>query len=286
MQDFTPAKIGRLLKGLDIPPCPGIVAALLQEMRKTEPNVSRISRLLSQDVALAAGIMKIANSPYFVPARQVGSINEALDFLGLGSVFNLVVRELLTKSPALGNSSRLERFWDSAAYTAAVCGKLALALPGSNRDHAYCFGLFHDCGIPLLIKRFPDYRETLKLANEETNASFTRVEETRHGTHHAVIGHLLARNWGLSEPVAEAILCHHDFGVFDHDQGLAAESLALIGISFIAERVVDLHLRREGDAEWNKGRHPVAAHFGLSQADLGSLVDDMLYQLVAGKAAA
>jgi HD-like signal output (HDOD) protein len=248
--------------------------------------VARISRLISQDVALAAGIMKVANSSLFSPARQVGSINEALGFLGFGSIFNLVVKEVLRKSLAFGDSPRLERFWDSASHTAAVGARLTLALPGAHRDNAYCFGLFHDCGIPLLIKRFPDYRETLKLANADPHSSFPRIEEARHGTHHAVIGHLLSRNWGLSEAVSQAILCHHDYGIFDKDQGLARESLALIGINLVAERVVSLHLRQGADAEWNKGRHAVAAYFDLTQADLAALVDDMLYQLDTRQAAA
>jgi hypothetical protein len=73
MFDFTEDEIGRLLKGLDIPPCPAILSALMQELRKDEANVGRVARLISQDVALAAGIMKIANSALFAPARQVGS---------------------------------------------------------------------------------------------------------------------------------------------------------------------------------------------------------------------
>jgi HD-like signal output (HDOD) protein len=286
MHDFSEAEIGRLLKGLEIPTCPAVLAALTHELRKDEANRTRIARLISQDVALAAGVMKIANSPLFAPARQVGSIGEALDFLGVGNVFHLVVSELLRKALAIDETPRLERFWDSAAYTAAVCAQLALALPGALRDNAYCFGLFHDCAIPLLIKRFPDYRETLRLANEDANGNFPRLEETRHGTDHAVIGHLLARNWGLADAVAQAILCHHDYALFAEAPGVAPEVLALIGINLIAERVVGLHLRQASDAEWNKGRHAVAAHFGLSQAELGALVDDMCYQLGARKSAA
>lgn len=286
MHDFTEAEIGRLLRGLDIPPCPGVLGALLQEMRKEQANLGRISRLISQDVALAAGVMKIANSSLFTPARQVGTINEALEFLGVGNIFNLVVNELLRKSPVLGEPPQLQRFWDSAAYTAAVSAELAVALTGTSRDNAYCFGLFHDCGIPLLMKRFPDYRETLKLANADRTTPFPRVEEARHGTHHAVIGHLMSRKWGLAEAVSQAILCHHDYRVFADDQGLPRESLTLIGINFIAERVVGLHLRRDADAEWSKGRHLVAEYFRMSQAEIGALVDDLGYRLAARKVAA
>lgn len=278
--------VGKLLKGMDIPPCPGVLSALLGEMDKTEVNAARIAALISQDVALAAGVMKIANSELFTPARQVGSINEALSFLGFGKVFNVVVGELLRKSLADGDSPRLERFWDSAAHTAKVSAHLALALPGAIRDNAYCFGLFHDCGIPILSRRFADYKDTLRLANRDTTRPFTRHEEARHGTHHAVIGCLMARNWGLNVALTQAILCHHDYEIFDDDRGLPRESLALVGINAVAEHIVAQLLKHEASGEWGKARHRVGEYFRMSQAELEDLVDDMLLKLGKRKVAA
>jgi HD-like signal output (HDOD) protein len=283
MSSLTEVDISKLLKGIDIPPCPAVLDALTRELKSEDANIARISRLISQDVALAAGIMKIANSPFFQPARQVGSINEALAFLGVGQVFNLLIKEVLHKSLNDHRDLRLDRYWDSAAYTAAACANLAL--PGTHRDNAYCFGLFHDCGIPILIRRFPDYRDTLNLANRDGKRDFTRVEETRHGTHHAVIGHLVSRNWGLAPAVSQAILCHHDLTVFEQNEGLPNESLVLIALNLIAEHVVSLHLRDKTEGEWEKGRHIVAEFFALSQAHLNDLINDMLYRIDTRKVA-
>lgn len=276
MRGGTGLEVGKLLKGMDIPPCPGVLSAMLDELGKPEVNAARLATLISQDVALAAGVMKIANSDLFAPARQVGSISEALNFLGFGKVFNVVVGELLRKSLAEGDSQRFERFWDSAAHTAKVSAQLALALPGTVRDNAYCFGLIHDCGIPILSRRFPDYKDTLRLANRDPVRSFTRLEETRHGTHHAVIGCLMGRSWGLSEALTQAILCHHDYEVFEEGRGLPKESLALIGINAVAEHVVGQFLKQEASGEWVKARHPVGEYFGMAPAELEDLVDDVL----------
>lgn len=285
MTALTEVDISKLLKGIDIPPCPAVLDALVKEMKSPDANIIRIGRLISQDVALAAGIMKIANSPFFQPARQVGSINEALAFLGIGQVFNLLIKEVLQRSINAERDLQLERYWDSAAYTAAACAHLALALPGTHRDNAYCFGLFHDCGIPVLMRRFPDYRATLHLANTDRKRDFTRIEETRHGTHHAVIGHLVSRNWGLAPAVSQAILCHHDLTVFEKNEGLPHESLVLIALNLIAEHVVSLYLRDKIEGQWDKGRHLVAEFFDLSQSQLNDLVNDMLYRIEARKAA-
>ena len=285
MPILTEIEISKLLKGIDIPPCPAVLGALMLELQRDDMNVARISKLITQDVSLAAGIMKIANSSFFQPMRQLGSINEALAFLGFGQVFNLLVKEVLEKSLSESAPLHLERYWDSAAYTAAACAHLSHALPGTNRDNAYCFGLFHDCGIPLLMRRFPDYRSTLQLANEDQKGHFTRIEEVRHGTQHAVIGHLLSRNWGLPPAVSQAILCHHDYSIFNNNPDLPKESLTLIAINLIAEHVVGRFLRESPETEWEKGRYLVADFFGLSQVNLNNLMDDMLFRIESRKAA-
>jgi HD-like signal output (HDOD) protein len=285
MTDSTRLAVADVLKGIDIPPCPAVLTALQREMAQTTRDAGRISRLLSQDVALAAGVMKIANSEYFAPARQIESISDALAFLGLGAVFNLVVNELLHRAVRIDRSLKLDRFWDSAAYSAGVCSELARALPGVDRGNAYCFGLFHDCGLPIMMRRFADYKDTLALANRDRRHQFTRVEEDRHGTHHGAIGCLLARNWGLPDTVSRAILCHHDYSVFEDSQGLAHESLTLIAINLISDRVIDLYLREAREAEWDKGRAIVGTFLDMSQTDLARLVDDMRYRLESRQAA-
>lgn len=269
------ADIGRLLKGIEVPAQPAILAALQDELRRELPNPERIGRLIAQDVALSAGLLKIANSGLFAPARQVGTMAEALALLGIGQAFQWVTRELLRQTLAAGNEQRFERFWDSAAYSAAVCAQLAQTLPGTSRQSARDFGLFRDCGIPILARRFADYGETLHLANAEARHPFTRIEELRHGTHHAVVGCLMARNWGLSAAVSEAILCHHDYAVLDAETGVGGEVRTLVAIGVLAEQVVSLHLGHAVNHEWDKGREKAAAHLGLSRAGLADLVDSV-----------
>lgn len=285
MPTLNEQQISQLLKGIDIPPCPAVLSALTRELQREDANLARISGLITQDVSLAAGIMKIANSTFFQPARQVGSINEALAFLGFGEVFNLLVKEVLQKSLKEPARLNLERYWDSAAYAAAACAHLSLALPGTNRDNAYCFGLFHDCGIPILMRRFPDYKDTLQIANRDGRGQFTRIEEARHGTHHAVIGHLMSRNWGLAPAVSQAILCHHDYSIFENSEGLPKEALTLVGINLIAEHVVGRFLRESESGDWDKARFLVGDFFGLSQTHLRDLMDDMLSRIESRKAA-
>lgn len=270
---------GQVLKGIDIPPCPTVLAALKAEMQAESPNPMRIGRLISQDVALSAGLLKIANSGLFAPARQVATMADALALLGIGQAFQWVIKELLRQAVATDNGRRFERFWDSAAYTAAICAQLAGSIGGTTRQAAWDFGLFRDCGIPILSARFPDYGETLRQANAEQRHAFTRVEELRHGTNHAVVGCLMARTWGLAESVSEAILCHHDYQVLGSDSGVGPETRTLVAMHVLAEQVVALHLGRAEHHEWRKGRDAAASFLGLSLAGLADIIDDVRDQI-------
>ncbi len=62
------------LKKISIPPCPAIVLALLEESRRDEVDFVRISRMIAGDVALAASVLKTANSPFFALRRKVQSV--------------------------------------------------------------------------------------------------------------------------------------------------------------------------------------------------------------------
>ncbi|MDX9707519.1 MAG: HDOD domain-containing protein [Azospira sp.] len=275
------SELDTLIKRFDVPPCPAVVSELQSELRRENADAASISRLLSRDVGLSGAVMRLVNSPAFGVGRKVGSINDALHILGFGRIFDLVASESLKKS--LDAGPRLDRYWDSAALTAELCAELATRLPGTKRETAYCFGLFHDCGIPLLMRRFPDYRETLIAANAESGLGLLAIEEAAHGTSHPIVGYLLARTWGLSETLCEAIRAHHNYEVLDPQSPdrLPDEICALIAFCAIAEHVASLHLRTREEGQWPAARGRVQAFLGMSEADADDLVDDLLEDLRA-----
>lgn len=283
MPTINEFQITQLLRGLEIPPCPAVLAELSMEMRRQPANGERIAALIGRDVALAGGVLKIANSPLFANEKRITSVGEAVSLLGLQRLFNMVINELLRKTLTSSELPlRMDRFWDSAAYNACIAAELARHLPGTDPDTAYSFGLCHDGGVPIMMRRFADYKDTLQQANESVGQSFTACEDGRHGTNHTVIGYLMARNWGLPEPVSQAVLVHHDYSIFANDNHLPDETLALVAINFVAERITGLYLRSAADAEWQRGRALVGSFLGMSEEEMGDLIDDLLFRLDSG----
>ena len=241
------------LKDIGIPPRPAILERISSEMLRDDPDYKRLATIIGADVSLSAGLIKTANSPFFGYRIRARTINEALMLLGLDVASRALAGIILRK--VFPSSLRLERFWDASARIARVSGWLARRV-GNHKlrpDDAYTFGLFRDCGIPVLMMRFPEYREILARANGEEKLSFTAIEEAQLPTNHAMVGCLLAQSWWLPEELCLAIRHHHDAGV------VATPSITppltsryRIAISQFAEHLVQRHTGFSHTREWPK----------------------------------
>ncbi|KAB2920893.1 MAG: HDOD domain-containing protein, partial [Dechloromonas sp.] len=171
-------QLEKLLNGVDIPPCPAILVDIDRELAKDAPDQREIARLISKDVSLSGHVMLVANSPAFSTGHPLGSIIQALNVLGTRQLFNLVVSQLLKIALSGRPEVPMDRFWETSALTARLSAELARRLRCVRPDVAYTFGLFHDCGIPLLMKRF---RMCARCCPRPTSA--TSVSSPRSRTH-------------------------------------------------------------------------------------------------------
>lgn len=280
MHDLDNLEMDKLLKGIDIPPCPAILSDLMRETRNPNASLAQVAQLMSKDVALSASVIKIANSPLFGLRQKVSSVLQAINVIGMQGVVNLATGEMLRSTLSKGSSLRLDRFWESTALIAQTSAKLARKLRAVSPDLAYTFGLFRDCGIPVMMKRFPEYKTTLQAANSCYDKAFTDVEDEIHSTNHAIIGYLLTRNWGLPEVVTGSVQRHHDYTIFNADCSAEdAQCRSLVAIALLAEHFVGEFTRLKDEGEWIKAQNIVTNHFGLTQQDMFDLGEDIFADL-------
>lgn len=272
----------RSIIDVGIPPCPVILDRFMTEANKDEPDYTRLSGIISSDVGIAAGLIKTANSPYFGLRQRVRSVNEALAVLGLKTASRAVAGIILRNS--FPNVPNLERFWDASARIAHLSGWLAqyLEIRGLRADDAYTFGLFRDCGIPVLLGRFPNYAAVLAEANRDAVRSFTEVEEAAMPTNHAMVGCILAQSWWLPEEICLAIRNHHDLEALESaNSSLPMLSRRLIATAQLAEHIVQQQLGLSLTQEW-----PKLGAASLQILDIGEAQLDVLFADAAPIAAA
>jgi len=242
------------LREIGIPPRPEILNRINQEIKQDEPDFKLLAALISSDVSLSSGLIKTANSPYFGFRTPVRSVSQALTTLGL----NVASRTIAGLSLRLifPHAISMQRFWGASSRIARLSGWLAQRYRAARvkADDAYTFGLFRDCGIPLLLFPFPDYRDILKLANAESELLFTDIEDHHLQTNHALIGSQLGENWLLPDELNLAILNHHNVMALREPGAVALpqQALGLIALAQLAEHLVQHHTGLSQTQEWKK----------------------------------
>ena len=269
----TEESVDALIKTIRIPPRPSLLADVQSELAAADPDPRRLTNIIANDVAMSASLLKLANSSFFGLRLKAKSVEHAVNLLGITQCGNLLTGIIARQSIQLEKIS-LVKFWDFSTKRAQAMAQLARRMRVCPVDTAHTFGLFCDIGIPLLLERFPDYAETLELASQEVNDSFTSVEQRRHATSHTSIGSLMARTWGLPESVSMAILLHHDYNALS-DAGTEELVKSLIALALLAEYGIQKYHGQEFSAEWKKGGAAACEFLGLSADEVEDRFEEM-----------
>lgn len=274
------SEVDAVLKSVAIPPRPIVVEQMQAELAKDEPDMRRAAHIVSQDVGLTIAVLKTVNSPLYGLSRRAESVEQAVGLIGLRSLTTLVTA-LAVRSLLKGDSQMLARFYDTSSKRAYAMSRMAKVTKTVDVGLAQTFGLFCDVGIPLLRNRFPDYVETLKVANTDTERSFTAVEQAAHNTDHALIGAMMAKSWSLPEPVCLAIRLHHDYAVF-LDPKVPREVSRLIALGLVAEVAIQRFARLHSTVEWTKGGDYVAGALVLAPLEVEEWIEQLIEEFANG----
>lgn len=276
-QELSAEYIQQVLQGISVPPQPQIMVDLQMEQVMPNPDLRAIAKLISQDPGLSGALLKVVNSPFFGLANRIASIQQAVNLLGCNTVINLInaqsIRGELTDEAIVN----LNRFWDTAQDVAMTCLTLAKRIGYRSPDEAYTLGLFHNCGIPLMLKRFPHYMEVLEqaYANADEHHRVVDTENDQFNTNHAVVGYYTAKSWNLPLHLCEVIASHHNaLAIFTEDSGRDAQLKTLLAILKMAENICDTHRilgNQNEDREWQSIEQLVLEYVGLSEYDFENL---------------
>jgi HD-like signal output (HDOD) protein len=261
------------LRDIVIPPCPELLVALRREMDREDPDPQVISDIAGRDVAMAASLIRTANSPFYARSRPVTSVNEALGLLGMRMTEKLLTAFLLRGAIRV-TSPLLEHFWETSTRRALAMAHIARQLYGVDPELAYTCGLFCHVGIPILMQSMRGYAGTLTEALARQDRSFTETENAAHKTDHAVVGALVARTWRLPTSIYLAVRMHHDFFVLQ-DRFAIPEVRTLVALSLLAEHLVALHEGAGAQTEWTQYGPGCLLLLSVEQAEMDTWLDDL-----------
>jgi HD-like signal output (HDOD) protein len=225
-----------------IPPRPQVlhdIETMLQDDNSTD---RMIAQLISRDASLTAEVFKLVNSALYRRARKFDSLEQAVRMLGRKPMGTLL-RSAILRQQLGGNDPRMETFWERCVDIGTICSVLCdhLGLAGNfTSEQAYLVGLFHDCGVPVLVRQIKGYGDTA--LSPSAVADFIAEDDER-GTSHCIAGILVAQEWQLPSLLCEAIRSHHY--VIAEDQP-AAQAIAVLQLA----RHGYARTQNWGDPEW------------------------------------
>ncbi|MEO5356542.1 MAG: HDOD domain-containing protein [Nitrospirae bacterium YQR-1] len=204
-----------IVKGIGIPVQSVIVNSLYKEIKKAIPDIRKIVTLTSEDVGLSASILKIANSSFF-GGGGISSIEYALNIVGLTSFFNIVISSIfLNTYKEVTDKNIFSKFWNHSMLVAKSMGMIARKIKSIDENDAYITGLFHDCAIPLFVKKHSDYNVFFELALGG-EPDITLREDEKYQTNHCMAGFILTTSWRLPDVVSQVITRHHSMDISSH----------------------------------------------------------------------
>ena len=260
-----------LEQGVKLPPQPAILLEIDQLANQPRVNNKAIASLISRDVGLSAAVFKIVNSPAMGLRRRVDSIESAMAVLGLKQIINLIKCTALRQS--IGDEAAVyEKFWDRSgdvAKLAAIVAQKRVSVCNIFPDQAYMAGLFYECGIPLLMQRFPDYAKSFRLSGSGGWPDMGE-EDRLFNTDHCVAGYLVSRTWRLPDFISLSIRYHHDIDNVNLDHR------AMVAMLQMAAHLYNLRYQLPDDLEWQNSRPIVLQELGLSEEGQREFEEEVL----------
>ncbi len=259
------------LQDIIVPPCPELLTALQREVGREDPDPAEIARIAGSDVAMAAALIRIANSSYYARSREVRTVGEVVAIFGVKPTVAILTGFLTCNSIPV-NSPLLEHFWESSTRRSLAMGYIARQMYGLDADVAQMCGLFCHVGIPVMLQGVRGYSGTLAEALARQDRSFTETENAAHRTDHTVVGAIVAKTWRLPAVVYLAVRLHHDFTAL-HDEAIPSEVRSLVAIGCIAEYLVNRHEGVSEQKEWALHGPECLAHLQVDELEVAAWED-------------
>ncbi|MCB9480643.1 MAG: HDOD domain-containing protein [Desulfobacteraceae bacterium] len=218
-----------------LPPIPDILLRAKKTIENPGHSAKELAKIISLDQAIAARVLKLANSAYFNFNPPIPTIEEACLLLGEKNLMSIIMvaqmTKMLDKSLKGYNIATGNLFYHSIA--SAVAAELIAneKMPLFDLD-AFSSGLLHDCG-KLILNDYVNQRkqEFIHLITVDKMTCY-RAEIKMFGFSHAEIGFDLLESWHLPEIQTHAIGFHHNPG----ESGMNELSYILNAADYLAKK--------------------------------------------------
>lgn len=289
-QDTAPQEFqGRLAAGKDwreivawvgdLPPMPHVASRAIAMVENPDTTASELTELLSSDTALAARVLKIANSAMFSRQREITTLNQAIMIIGFKALKGIIVAATLRQlNKSFGKLEKL--IWENSIATATACTYICRKLKKRYHEEIFLLGLLHSLGqIVLLFQKetSSDYKNVMKLV-QDSHMDYNSSELQVFGFAHPLIGALVAKKWNFSSETCQVILHYKDPIESAKPEGELDEKTAIVQLGDLIAHAAGIG-SPEGYPPAAESIPPLATYLGFDPAALDATLEEVINQV-------
>jgi HD-like signal output (HDOD) protein len=211
--DFVRTLAADLSRGhVDLPSFPEIAIKVRRVLEDTKSSTDQVCRVVGSEPALAARLVRIANSAAVNPSgRAINDLRTAINRIGYNMVrsaaMSFAMNQIRQGNKLASLAPHLNDLWERSTYVAAYAFVLARTCTKVNPDEAMLTGMMHGIGKLYILTRAVDHPE---LFGSETTLNDIIAEW------YPGIGKAILENWNFAESMAHAV-GQDDFARTDGD---------------------------------------------------------------------
>jgi HD-like signal output (HDOD) protein len=186
---------------------PDVYIRVQQLLQDSGASLADIGRIIGNDPALTARLLKIANSPFFGMTAKIHTISRALTVLGTRQLHDLLlassVADAFSEAPP---QLDMDRFWTRSVRCAVTARLLAFESNVLDGERLFVAGLLHDIGHLAMYRLLPEPSAEAAACAEAQGRPLEEVErELFFGFDYAEVGGTLLRRWRIPLVLQECV---------------------------------------------------------------------------------
>lgn len=194
----------------DLGSLPAVVVRINQAIDDPNSNATKIGRIVNEDPALTAQLLKLVNSPFYGFRSRIDTVFRAIAIIGHRELRHLVLtaHALKTFSDMPNELVSMPMFWRRSLSIGVMTRVLAAYARERDIERLFISGLLHDIGSLLIYQQIPHEASELIIRSRSEAIWIRDLEEQELGFDHAQVGGALLEAWGLPAVLVEAVRYH------------------------------------------------------------------------------
>ena len=223
----TANRIKNILGIRELESMPIQAARAFQLASDPKSNSSDFVKIIEQDEALGAKIIRVANSVYFFRGTKATDIEKAVANIGLDELRCLLTASML-KNLLTSKHPLRKQIWANSVAVAIACRTLSQYTDAISSSEAFLAGLVHDVGKLVILRKHGHLYEKVVARVSSGDLTFIEAEEEFFETNHVETGKWVAESWSFPDAAIKAIAQHHDPWPKDQNAQKRNTSIAMI----------------------------------------------------------